>query len=134
MTPKRAILILGIVGATVGGWYAYREYTRGVESTAEESAAATLKAEQLVADFVADENAANAKYVGKVIEVVGTVKSIEGTIVYLRVGDADDVVVCTFDSQPMTRVATPVRIRGECSGAKELLGVEVELMRCAIVE
>ncbi|QQR87163.1 MAG: hypothetical protein IPJ76_02735 [Flavobacteriales bacterium] len=134
MTPKRAILILGIVAASVGGWYAYREYNRGVESTAEESAAATLNAEQLVADFVADENAANTKYVGKVVEVVGTVKSIEGNIVYLGVGAADDVVVCTFTSTPMTRVATPVRIRGEVSGAKELLGIEVELSRCAIVE
>jgi tRNA_anti-like len=134
MTPKRAIIILVLVAASVGGWYAYSEYNRGVESTAEESAAATLKAEQLVADFVADENAANAKYVGKVVQVTGTVKSVEGNTVLVEAGPDGAEVSCTFDAQPLARQATPVIIKGECAGFDGLISAQVQLVRCAIVE
>lgn len=134
MTPKRAIVILGIVGATVGGWYAYREYNRGVESTASESATATLKADQLVADFVADENAANATYVGKVVQVTGTAKSVEGHVVLVEAGPDGAEVSCTFDAQPLARPATPIIIKGECAGYDGLISPQVQLVRCAIVE
>jgi hypothetical protein len=134
MKTSHILLAVGAVATIAGGTYAYREYNRGVADTAGEDAKSTVTAEVLVAEFAADENAANTRYVGQVVEVSGTVKSIEGNTVTLAAGGPDDLVTCAFGSAPAARAATPVKIKGEVSGSMTLMGTEVQLVRCAIVE
>ena len=134
MKTRPILLLTALALAVGGGVYAYMEYNRGVENTAADAAAASLTAEQLVNEFIDDESAANTKYTGKVVEVKGMVKSIDGNTVLLTAGADDAEVSCTFDSSPMTRVANPVTLKGECAGFDALIGAQVQLVRCAIVE
>ncbi|MFZ1686827.1 MAG: hypothetical protein WAU70_05385 [Flavobacteriales bacterium] len=131
----RSTLLLAAAALAVGvGIYGYSEYNRGVEDTSGESAVATLSAVQLVNEFVADENAANTKYTGKVLEVKGAVKSMDGNAVLLSGGTDDSEVSCTFDKTPKVAPAAVVTIKGECAGFDGLIVAQVQLVRCAIVE
>lgn len=134
MKTRSIVLLSVLVLAVGGGAYAYKEYNRGVEDTSAEAAAATLSAEQLVNEFKADEAASNTKYTGKVVEVAGMVKSIDGNTVVLSAGADDAEVSCTFEASPMARLANNIKVKGECAGFDGLIGAQVQLVRCSIVE
>ncbi|MEO8067114.1 MAG: hypothetical protein ABI599_05430 [Flavobacteriales bacterium] len=134
MKTKSILLLSTLVLAIGGGSYAYKEYNRGVEDASREDAAAALSAEQLVNEFKADEAASNTKYTGKIVEVVGVVKSVDGSTLVLSAGAEDAEVSCSFESTPMVRTANKVTVKGECAGFDALIGAQVQLVRCAIVE
>ena len=55
------------------------------QNVAGEDAAASLSASELYHEFQSDENAANKKWVGKVIEVSGTVSSVNESSGYVSI-------------------------------------------------
>ena len=66
-----------------------------------------------MAEFATDEEASNAQYISKVIQVSGTVDRIEGNDVILATGTPDNTVRCTFDAPPAVRTGSTVAIKGE---------------------
>lgn len=146
---KKSILrygiILALLFAAAAAFYGYKEFNRKAKSVAEQKANYSLKQEELFTAFSTDEKAATQKFGGKVIEVSGTVKTVEtddqgfSTIV---LGDSSSLssIRCSIDST-VTQTAlslqsnTKIIIKGICTGynADELgLGADILLNRCII--
>ena len=128
-----SLAITLIIGVGVG----YYLYNKPLESMAGKKAEVALSATDLYAAFDLDEQAANAKYLGKVIEVSGTVVSVsagdDGTpSVLLDSGGAMGGVICRMDASLATafQEGQQITLRGECTG--KLL--DVELARCVVAE
>lgn len=74
----KKIVIIGIlIAAILGGAYAYYMFNKKVESISNKKADFTISANELFDAFDGDEEAANAKYIGKIIEITGAVESVE---------------------------------------------------------
>jgi hypothetical protein len=140
MNKKTILLVLG-AALIAGGGYAWIEYDRKPASTADVDATAQVSAEDLLKAFTADEQAATARFVGtveQVIEVSGTIRSVdpvgnETTNVVLETGNDLAGVVCEFankDLLPHWRPGARVKVKGVCTGVL----MDVVLVRCAAVE
>ena len=139
---KRLIIIVIVIALLAGGWYAYKAYTGKVPSLTEVKADANVSAENLTQAFEKDSATANKQYLGKIVEVTGTVKSVEkesGTVVLG--GSGMSSVRCSLDSAFVKTITAlnegaKTVIKGACTGynADELgLGSDVVLNRCVIV-
>ena len=135
---KRIVILIALLTVIGGGWYAWREYNRTAEPTSELEATETIEAAALLQAYTTDENAANARFNGKVLLVSGTVREVKspenGLVdVVLETGDPLAGVVCQFAQAdvPATLIAgAPARIKGISTG----LLMDVVLQRCAVVE
>lgn len=135
---KRILFLVLLIAFTGGSWYAWREYNRTAEPTSKMEAAETLEAGALLAAYASDENAANARFNGKVVLVTGTVREVSppagGMVtVVLETGDALAGVACEFtqaELPPSLGAGSTVRIKGQCTG----LLMDVVLNRCTLVE
>ena len=135
------ILLVLIAG---GGYYAYTEYNRKNKDLKHEKAAFSLAANDLIAEFAANEKASNSKYLGKVVEVSGTIKDIvkdEKGYYTIVLGDTSSMssVRCSMDSAHnadagLVSTGNPVSMKGICTGymADELLGSDVILNRAVL--
>lgn len=96
-----------------------------------------ISASELFADFDANESVANAKYVGKVLEVKGKIKEInissEHTSIILETNDVFGGINCSLATEKFElKEATPganAVIKGECSGKL----MDIMLNNCFIV-
>ncbi len=128
-----ALLIIGIVGIAVG----YYQWNKPKENMATSQAEATVGAAQLLTEYSAAEDAANAKYLGKTIAVSGPVKetSIEAGTIKVMLGTGQEFgVYCTLDSLAQhPRTAFPlgetITLKGKCDG----YNLDVQLSRCVEV-
>ena len=133
---KKIIILLTIlgIGAASFGFYYYHKPRTGVAGL---KADYVKEAAVLFEEYSTDENAANAKYLGKVIEVTGTVKSTDtddrGTMnLIIDAGNEMGSVNCQFEKQdrmPELVKGQHVRVKGLCSG----LLLDVVLVDCEIV-
>ncbi|MBK9337960.1 MAG: hypothetical protein IPM98_16010 [Lewinellaceae bacterium] len=133
----KKIALLLLVAAVVGGSIGFYFYNKKVPSMAGQASEVAIDAARLFQEFEADENAANARYVGKIVAVQGTVRESaildDGTPkVILETGN-DFGVSCEFD--PNTRHARTafqpgekLTLKGECAG----LNLDVQLARCVV--
>lgn len=128
-----ALLIIGIVGVAVG----YYQWNKPKENMTTSKAEATIGAAQLLTEYNANEEAANAKYLGKTIAVSGQVKETtreDGTVKVMLETGQDFGVYCTLDSlAPQPRTDFPagetITLKGKCDG----LNLDVQLSRCVEV-
>ncbi|MBV6403792.1 MAG: hypothetical protein IT228_09655 [Flavobacteriales bacterium] len=135
---KRIAILVALLALVGGGWYAWREYHRTAAPTSALEAAETMTAEALLKAYTEDENAANARFNGKVLLVTGTVREVKtpenGLVdVVLETGDPLAGVVCQFAQADVPATLTagaPARIKGVATG----LLMDVVLQRCASVE
>jgi hypothetical protein len=134
---KRTILLLALVAAAAAGIYGWSEYNRKPAGTGDAKADLVITADSLLLGFTSDENAANARFNEKVVEVSGKVRSVveEGgkVNVTLETSDALAGVVCEFapaDAPGATEPGETLRIKGICTGYL----IDVVLVRCSIVE
>ncbi len=137
-----ALLVLFIAGASAA-YYAYHEFYRQHDDISNVESAFDMEAVQLIREFTAAEQSANARYLGKALTVSGMVKSIdinEG-LYTVSLGNTTDLasVRCSLDSLHSNeavslQVGAQIAVKGYCSGfnADELLGSDVILSRCAI--
>lgn len=133
---KKIFIALGIamvIGLAVG----FYMYNKPLESMSSQKAEITISSADLYQAFDTDEQAANTAYLGKVIEVSGTIESISAgddasTNILLNAGDAMGGVICRLDasSSAVFQEGQHVALRGECTG--KLL--DVELARCVLVD
>jgi hypothetical protein len=133
---KKIILLLAIlaIGAASFGFYYYNKPRTGVSGL---QADQVTEAKMLFEEYSLDENAANAKFLGKVVEVSGNVKSTStddrGTLnVVIDAGNELGAVNCQFEKQenlPGLDAGSHVTVKGLCSG----LLLDVVLVDCEIV-
>ncbi len=125
-----ALLIIGIVGLSIG----YYQWNKPKENMETSKAEATVDAAQLLTEYSANEEAANAKYLGKTIAVKGQVKESskeDGTVKVMLETGQDFGVYCTLDSLAQhVRTNFPfgetIVLKGKCDG----LNLDVQLSRC----
>lgn len=148
---KKSILkysiLIALVFAAAAAFYGYKEFNRKTKSVAEQKANFYVQQEELLSAFSTDEKTATQKFSGQVLEINGTVKTVEtdekgfATVV---LGDISSLssIRCSIDST-QAQTATSVQlnskiiIRGICTGynADELgLGSDIILNRCIIIQ
>ncbi|HEY0750566.1 MAG TPA: hypothetical protein VGD26_05395 [Chitinophagaceae bacterium] len=142
---KKTVLLVILIVVVAGGIYAWREYNRKNPDLKQAKADYSLKAETLIKEFEKDKAASDKKYIGKNIEVTGSIKKIddETNPVVFFLGNADEMssVQCSLDSShasdytALQKGATVTR-KGVVNGAEsdELLGTDVKLNRCVVVK
>ncbi|MDB5232909.1 MAG: hypothetical protein JWN76_3714 [Chitinophagaceae bacterium] len=118
---RNHFLLLLLVIVVAGGaytWYIFNKPQRDVKD--EKGIAVT--AEQIFTEYNTNEQAANAKYLNKAIQVSGQVQNVkknqEGkTVVYLKTSDPVFGVNCTFKEDPGNiEKNSQVSFKGICTG------------------
>ncbi len=111
------LLIAAVVVAAVGGYLWNKPRPK-----AEDQAGLATTAEALYAAYAANETAANATYLDKVIRVRGNLVEISRNqdgrqVLLLGVADPLGGVQCTLrEEQPAYQINQPVEIKGFCNG------------------
>src|SRR5687767_8011162 len=118
---KRIILLLVLIVLIAGGWYGYKLYTGKVPSLTEVKADASVTAMELINAFEKDSASANKKYLGKILEVQGMVKSVDTSSATIAIGDAGSTssVRCSMDSAFVKSISglnqgSSIIIKGAC--------------------
>ena len=113
------ILAVGLIALGIG----YYMYNKPVASLDNKKPDVVVTASQLIADYEADEAAANTKYHGKVVQVSGPVATItdEGGIkkIHLDTGNPMSMVICELEdgaTPPAVDAGTEINVKGMCSG------------------
>lgn len=127
------ILILGVVALAIG----YYMYNKPVESLENKKADVSVTADQLLADYESNEQTANDKYLGKIVEVSGTVASItteEGkNKIHFETSNPISVVITELDegnSIDGLKAGDQASAKGMCSGYLS----DVILVRASVVK
>ncbi len=145
----RRNLILSILAllfiTAIAGTYIYREYNRRNPSVTEENTAFSVNATELITVFSKDSATANKKYLGKIIEVSGFVKSVDkdaagGYTISLGDSVVMSSVRCSMSADTAflsskTITGTSIILKGVCTGfmADDMgLGADVILNRSVI--
>lgn len=138
---KRNVVFLFIIGLfALAIWQGYRYFYRAPKDLSTVKAAATLSTTQLIHAFESDSAKANEQYLGKIIAVEGTIKSVEeeeGVTIVLGEPASMSSVRCSMDTSYRKEWSSlekgrKVVIKGNCTGftSDELLGSDVILNRC----
>ena len=142
---KKIILMLAGVILLVIAWYIYKEYNRENVDLKTMSPHFTSESGELIAAFEKDSASANRKYVNKVVQVSGTVKTIDanGNPVVIALGNPGEMssVLCSMDSTyaneyQQIREGENIILKGMCIGGEtqELFGTDVKLNRCVLTQ
>lgn len=113
-------LIIIIAGA-VTGFYLYNKQHKDLGKAKPDF---VITATDLLKEFEKDEAAASAKYVNKIIEVSGTIESLntgeDNTLSIILKTDSDfSTVICTFlqaQDREEFKTGDEISLMGECSG------------------
>lgn len=134
----RKLLLIGGALAIGAAVVAYLIYNKPHQNMDRATADIQLTASELLSNFEADEDAANAKYLDKIVAVTGAVREVvtteEGlTTITLETGSALAGVVCELDTlteHPKTdfQPGETITVKGVCTG----MLMDVVLVRCVI--
>ena len=123
------IIIIGIIGAV--GLYMWNKPPRNIAAEKEDY---IISANDFYKEYSADETAANAKYLEKVIEVGGEVVEIQlenedEPTVALSTAEPDITVRCGFKKELLVEVkklkqGDKIKIKGKCDGL-DMFGVVI---------
>ena len=141
MATKKKYILLGVLLVLIGASvYFYKEYNRKPADLSEITPEAKVAAAAIIDLYEEDEPKANRQYLGKTIQVNGTITEInsqQDTLVNVLIGDASSMhkVSCLLDKQYIAAIkkyntGQQISIKGICTGYL----MDVELNRCVIVE
>ncbi len=131
---KKKISFVVILVLAVGALILYKLYHETTPDIVDSKPERVTDVSTLINDFHSDSMAARKKYLDRVVEVTGIVKSIDtsGAIV---LGNREDAasVVCGLDRRHMkdyeqVKVGSSAVIQGRCTGfeiAEEMLGINL---------
>ena len=131
---KKKILIAGLFIAVAMGLMAVYMYRKGPELVVTGRPVYSMSAAELFAEYENDEQAADARYLNKVIAVRGKVADVaesdtSGVNVILAAQDPMFGISCSFREKPdKLSVGDEVTVNGLCSGKL----MDVLLIRCVI--
>ena len=125
------IICLLVILAAVA--IAYRLYNKPHRSAADETAV-SINAAALAAAYEKDEAGSNKRYLGKVLQVAGTVSDVSvnqqhKTVVILTGSDMSGVQCTLLEEAPGIKKGNTITIKGFCAGFL----TDVILDRCIIV-
>ena len=128
---KTFLIIMGILilGGVIAGpkFKDYLVNNLGKRDLQSEEAAFTLKTKDILAEFTANETAANKKYLEKPVVISGVITSVNDKEVII-----DEVVVCGFTTADATlKVGQSVNVKGRVIGYDDLMG-GVNMDQCSI--
>lgn len=121
-TLKKVLIPLVVLGLVVAA-IAYYMYNKPVESLEKKKAEISVSAAELLTAYETDEDSANDKYLGKVVEVSGRVTDVTNedgkNKIHLDTGNPISAVICELeDGKDMAGVKAGVeaKVKGLCSG------------------
>ena len=115
-------LVIAVILSLIGGWYYVFVYSKNHHRDAADEKGIVVNAADVAAEYQANEQSANAKYLDKALEVTGEVmevgKNQEGkTTVALKTNDIMTTVFCTLkDSAAIVQPNQKITIKGICIG------------------
>lgn len=114
---KKKIFLIVIALVITGGYMGYNYVFKGPRDVKNESAAFTITAVQLKADFSKNQNTANKKYIGKTIIVSGKVTEKTKESITL-----DSGVICVLSDTALNNISlnSEVKLKGKCDGYDDL--------------
>lgn len=120
MKRKIIFLVIGVIAIAglVGAYFYFKQTPDVVQSKPD----VVVNAKELIAAFEQDTVAAHKKYIDKIVEVTGTVKSIDtsGAVVLGEEGTASEVVVGLdrrhLNDHRQLQVGVTTVLQGICSG------------------
>lgn len=137
----KRLLIVALVLAVAGGGIGYYLWNKPPAGVSHKKPDFTVTPAELLAEFQSNEESANTKYLGKVVQVNGTILEIVPgeqlqMQVVLETGDFMSRVSCSLEEDRNTFLArklqkgSAVKIKGECTGILD----DIILERCVIVD
>lgn len=133
------MLIIALIIAVLPALYFYKEYNRKLADITNVKPAATLNTATIIDRYEKDEIGANNQYLGKTIQVEGTIAEIihQDTSANVLIGNIGSMhkVSCLLDKRHINlinkyKAGQQIIIKGICTGFL----LDVELNRCVIVE
>jgi tRNA_anti-like len=143
ITKKKAIVAAVIIALTAG-LYGYIEYTKTNMDLTYAKADHVSGAREIIKEFEENEQAANTRFLDKIIAVNGSIKDVmkdDRGFYTVMVGNEGytSSVRCSMDADHQLRdtqlqLGSNITIKGICTGfnADQLLGSDVILNRCVI--
>lgn len=135
MTRLQKILILLII-VIIGAFVGYKIYNKPHADLSKLSPDYELSQDELISTYNDNESQADEIYLGKILEVSGTIAAIEtgedGATITMGSDEYMGGILFEFEpAENLTgyKVGDPVTIRGTCSG----ILMDVVLNRCVIV-
>jgi len=135
----KKILFLGLILAVIGGFIGYKMYHKPHADMGSANPDLTMDAAELYNAYTANEEEANQKYLGKIIQISGTISSImkdDNTVkgVGLETGDMLTGLNCMLDVVDTNhrqdfRKGSSVTFNCKCNGKL----MDIELNRCVEV-
>jgi hypothetical protein len=126
-----AIGTLVLIAIILGICHVYKPH----QNAAGENAVANFSAPELYHEFQNDENSANKKWVGKVIEVSGIISSINESSAYVSItlkSAGDGGINCSFAKADLSdsklKNGDSLTVKGKCTGYL----IDVNLVDCVI--
>jgi hypothetical protein len=137
MSRKAVVVLLLVILAIVAAFIIWKwVFKKSEVSVSSKKADIEIEASVLTHEFEENEEAANAKYLGKVIAVSGIVNSIsedeENLSVYLK--NAEDIsgIMCTLKKITVADIqikpGDQIKIKGMCDGYL----MDVKLNKCSL--
>jgi hypothetical protein len=141
---RKIVLLLIVLAAGAIGWYGFKEYIRTNKDLSNVNADIKISAVDLITEYEKNDSLANTKYIGRIIETNGNVKAIEKddrgyyTIVLADTGTMSSVR-CSIDTAHQNDAAnialgSSIVVRGKNNGYNKLVGSDVYLNYCVIVQ
>jgi tRNA_anti-like len=137
MTPKKRIFFLGGMIVLVAIlWLGFYLYNKPRQSAAGETSSGSVEAAVLYQEYEQNEQAANQKYLGKIIEVSGKLSSVSqesGAEIWILSASAPGPgISCQLFSKPPASLQPTIgnvyTIKGKCTGFL----MDVNLVDCII--
>lgn len=133
----KKILVYLLILAAIGAGSAYYLYNKPVESLKDAKPAVEVSAHKLLSDYEADEKAADGIYLGKVIQVSGTIASIVDEAgkkkIQLDAGSPMSTIICEIENDRNigdVKAGDEVKIKGLCSGyLSDVILVQANVMK-----
>ena len=133
---KKIFLVIGIAILS-GAAYGFYLFNKPHQSPADVTPDFKLNSEALITAYEQDEKGANAKYLGKVVEVTGVVsektKDEKGKVSITLAGPDLAGIGCDFERNAAEKVSTlnvgdQVKIKGTCTGVL----MDVVMVDCVV--
>jgi hypothetical protein len=135
---KKKIFLAFLIAFSTGVSFAFYLYNKPHESIAGDTPSFSVDAKTLVGDYDTDENKANARYLGKIVEVSGVIsektKDKKGNYNITLQGPDLSGIGCEFEPKSQNILAglkegQVVKIKGICTGVL----MDVVMVDCVYV-